>query len=442
MTKTLLLAALVAAVPAAAQDRAGGDLDRGVPSVDASPEVLGAYLRLGEDGKDLAKLVEHLHKRIKGGDSVLGLDQALGAADARFTKQGGADSIQKSLLFNGREAREGLKEAYSMLKDYAEKLGKVKELERAADGRLKGVHSALADAASRIKKADDEVRRYADGMQVSEPASAGGDPQAGQLSALEPQEQELADIKEMLDLCKDALNELDGKLDGIDALKAKVERHGEKAGMLDKGAGAVLSVSLTGKGSQAAGGTSKDIIADSLATMKRAADLGKKVRGVMQGIVERTALSAEKAREADKALTEAKGKSLAALAGAEERHQEFPALRAEWDNNPQEAEARAGKLKSQTQGEGAAAAAAGAAAGAQAAAAKAAGATCACAKNKATKAVGEPAKLESLKKLGELALNTPVQDGSAPVGGASSKRLDTTKMKSLLKSASFDGRRR
>lgn len=445
MTTTLLLAALLLPAPAAAQDRAGGDLDRGVPSVDASPEVLDAYLRLGEDGKDVAKLVEHLHHRIKGGGSVLSLDQALGRADARFAKQGAADDVQKALLYNGREARKGLSQAYAVLKDYAEKLGKVKKLEKAADGRLKGVHGYLKDASARVEKASAEVRRYAEGMKASPPESAGGDPQAGQLSALEPQEAELADIKEMLDLCKEALADLDGKLDGLGEIKKNVERYGERAGLFDRGSGAALSTSLTGKGSEVNGGSSKEIISDALKTVDRAATLGKKVRGVMQGIVERTILSAEKAREADRAVTEAKTRALAALGEADGRHQEISSsLAPDWRQNEPERpryEARAAELKSQTASSGAEAAAEGAAAGAKAAEAKAAGATCACAKNKATKAVGEPAKLEALQKLGELSLKTEVRDGNVPVGGAADRRLDTTRMRSLLRNSSFDGRR-
>ena len=445
MNTTLLLAALLLSAPACADDRAGGDLDREVPSVDASPEVLDAYLRLGEDGKDVAKLVEHLHHRIKGGGSVLSLDQALGRADARFVKQGAADDVQKALLYNGREARKGLSQAYALLKDYAEKLGKVKALEKAADGRLKGVHARLADASSRLEKAAAEVRRYGAGMKAAPPESAGGDAQAGGLASLEPQEAELADIKEMLDLCKEALSDLDGKLDGLEEIKKNVERYGERAGLFDKGSGAALSTSLSGKGSEVNGASSKEIISDSLKTVDRAASLGKKVRGVMQGIIERTSQSAEKAREADRSVTEAKGRTLAALAEAEGRHQEISSsLAPQWRENESERpryEARAGQLKSETQASGAEAAAEGAAAGAKAAEAKAAGATCACAKNKATKAVGEPAKLEALQKLGELSLKTDVRDGNVPVGGAAERRLNTGRMRSLLKNSSFDGRR-
>ena len=52
MNKPTLLALLLA-VPAAASDRAGGDMDSGVPSVDAPAETFDKWLGAGQDGRDL-----------------------------------------------------------------------------------------------------------------------------------------------------------------------------------------------------------------------------------------------------------------------------------------------------------------------------------------------------------------------------------------------------
>lgn len=448
MNKPTLLALLLAALPANAaanSDRAGGEMDE-VPSVDASAESFDKWLGSGEDGRDLAELVKHLHGRIHGGGSAPGLDQALGRADAKFADQGGADPVQKALLYNGKEAREGLREAYDALKDYADKLGKAWRLKQAADGKLMAVLAKQADASDRVKAAAAEAKKIASGIESAPPRSEGGDAAAGDLASLEPQEREIADVKEMLDLAKEALAELDGKLKGLDAMKARVKRHAERAGMLDKGAGAALAASLTGKGSQAAAGSSKEIIADALATLEKAGGLGEKARTLMAAIVERLSTGTEKAKEAETAILAAKGEAQEALEAALKSHAEVegsvrPAWEAAQDPAEKEAqEAKAAALKGAASGAAGKAGSAAKAAAAQAAGAKSACTTCNCAKKKATKAMGEPEKLEALKRLDELNLRTSVQDGEARAG-AGERRVNTDRMRSLMRGAAFDGAR-
>lgn len=448
MNKPTLLALLLAALPADAaanSDRAGGEMSE-VPSVDASAESFDKWLGSGEDGRDLAELVKHLHARIHGGGSAPGLDQALGRADAKFADQGGADPVQKALLYNGKEAREGLREAYDALKDYADKLGKAWRLKQAADAKLMALLAKQADASDRVKAAAAEAKKIASGIESAPPRSQGGDAAAGDLGSLEPQEREIADVKEMLDLAKEALGELDGKLKGLDAMKARVKRHAERAGMLDKGAGAALAASVTGKGTQAAAGSSKEIIADALATLEKAGGLGEKARTLMAAIVERLAAGTEKAKEAETAILAAKGEAQQALEAALKSHDEVegsvrPAWEAAQDQSEKEAqEAKAAALKGAASGAAGKAGSAAKAAAAQAAGAKSACTTCNCAKKKATKAMGEPEKLEALKRLDELNLRTAVQDGEARAG-AGERRVNTDRMRSLMRGAAFDGAR-
>lgn len=448
MKKPALLGLLLAALPAAAaanSDRAGGELNE-VPSVDAPAESFDKWLGSGEDGRDLSELVKHLHARIHGGGTAPGLDQALGRADAKFADQGGADPVQKALLFNGKEAREGLREAYDALKDYADKLGKAWRLKQAADGKLQAVLAKQADAAGRVRAAAAEAKKVASGIESAPPRSQGGDAAAGDLSSLEPQERELADVKEMLDLAKEALAELDGKLKGLDAMKARVRRHAERAGMLDKGAGAALSGSLTGKGTQAAAGSSKEIIADALATLEKAGGLGERARTLMAAVVERLASGSEKAKEAETAILAAKGEAADALENALKAHSEVEgSVRPAWEAAAEPAEkeaqeAKAAALKGAAAGAAGKAGSAAKSAAAQAEGAKAACATCNCAKKKATKAMGEPEKLEALKRLDELNLRTAAQDGEARAG-AGERRVNTDRMRSLMRGAAFDGAR-
>lgn len=447
MNKPTLLALLLAALPAAAQsDRAGGDMDSGVPSVDSPAESFDKWLGAGQDGRDLSALVKHLHGRLNGGQSGPGLDQALGRADAAFAAQGGADAVQKALLFNGKEAREGLREAYDALKDYADKLGKAWGLQGEADKLLKKIIAKQADASKRVKAAAAEAKKVAGGIESAPPSSEGGDGSAGDLGSLESQERDIADAKEKLDEAKAAMEELEGKLKGLEAVKARVKRHAERAGLLDQGAGAALSASLTGKGTQAAAGSSKEIIADALATLEKAGTLGEKARTLMGAIVERLASGSEKAKEAEAAILEAKGEAEKALEGAMKAHEAVvgtikPAWEAALEPAEKEIEeAKAAAQKGKASGVAGAAAASAGAAAAKAEGAKAACATCNCAKKKAAKAMGEPEKLEALSRLEQLELRTAVADGEAR-GGAGERRVNVQRMKTLMGSSAFDGSR-
>ena len=210
--KRFALTALLSTLPPMAGAVEGGTSRQEVPAPNASAEQLDGYLRVGQDGGSLAALVAHLRARVAGGAGVPGLDAALKAADRKFQSQGGADDVQKALLFNGREAREGLSQAYDVLNDYSQKLGLAWKLGKESDARLMAVFAKQADAAARIKQASGEAGRYAAGMETAPPSSQGGDPQAGQLSAIEPQEQELADLTEKIHLAKDLMTELEGRL--------------------------------------------------------------------------------------------------------------------------------------------------------------------------------------------------------------------------------------
>ncbi|TPW20572.1 MAG: hypothetical protein FD126_1552 [Elusimicrobia bacterium] len=411
MNKNALLGLLLVTLPAnaaAQSDRAGGSMDSGVPTVDSPAESFDKWLGAGQDGRDLSALVKHLHGRLNGGESGPGLDQALGRADAKFSQQGGADAVQKALLFNGKEAREGLREAYDSLKDYADKLGKAWKVQGEADTILKNVITKQADASKRVKAAATEAKKIAAGIESNPPSSEGGDGAAGELGSLEPQERDIADAKEKLDQAKAMMEELEGKLKGLEAVKARVTRHAERAGLLDRGAGAALSGSLTGKGSKAEAGSSKEIIADALATLEKAGALGEKSRTLMGAIVERLSSGSEKAKEAETAILEAKGEAEKALEGAMKAHEKVqgtikPAWEAAVEPSEKEAEeAKAAAEKGKASAPACKACALAAAASAQAAGAKAACATCNCAKKKATKAIGEPEKLEALSRLEQL----------------------------------------
>lgn len=447
MSKSSLLALLLALTPAAsaANDRAGGELGNEPPDVDGPSESFDKWLGSANDGRDLAELVKHLHGRIRGEDGVPGLDRALGAADRRYAAQGGADAVQKALLFNGKQARDGLREAYDELKEYAEKLGLAWGLQREADARLMAVLAKQADAAKRVKAAAVEARVIADGIVSAPPSSEGGDPDAGTLGSLEPQERELAETAKMVELAKEALADLEGRLKGLEGVKQRVKRHAERAGLLDQGSGAALSASLTGKGGKAEAGTSKEIIADALSTLEKAMKLGEKSRQLMGAVVEKVARGAEKAAEAEKSILEAKGEAEAALAKAYAAHREVSdKVRPEWQAAEDEAakavlEARAAELKTAAAEPAAKAATRAKEASAEAAAAKAACTTCNCAKGKATKALGDTGELSALKKLSELDLATAVQDGEAR-GGAGQKRLNLQSMRSVMRGGSFDGR--
>jgi hypothetical protein len=54
--------------------------------------------------------------------------------------------------------------------------------------------------------------------------------------------------------------------------------------------------------------------------------------------------------------------------------------------------------------------------------------------------MGEPEKLDALKRLDELNLRTAVQDGEARAG-AGERRVNTDRMRSLMRGAAFDGAR-
>lgn len=448
MNKPTLLACLLATLPiiaAAQSDRAGGDMAGAVPTVDSSPETFDKWLGAGQDGRDFSELVKHLHARINGGNGSPGLDRALGRADDKFVEQGGADSVQKALLFNGKEAREGLREAYEAVSDYADRLGKAWGMQREADSRLQAILAKQADAASRIKAAVAEAKKVAGGIETSPPRSAGGDFSAGDLGSLESQERDIAETKEKLDAAKEAMAELEGKLKALEAIKARVTRHAERAGMLDRGAGAALSASLTGKGTQAAAGSSKEVISDALATLEKAGTLGEKARTLMGAIVERLASGSEKAKEAESTILEAKGAAEKALEGASKSHEAVVGtIRPAWDaaqepgeKEVQEAKAAAAKAAANPACKTCALAAA---AAAKAAGAKSAAATCNCAKKKAEKALGDPEPLQALKRLEELNLRTAVKDGEARAG-AGERRVDVQRMRTLMGSAAFDGSR-
>lgn len=444
MSKSLLVTILFCVCAASAQDRAGGDLDKGVPSVDASPEALDKYLRGDGDSRTLTGMVEHLYRRIKGDSGVTGLDKALGQADARFVAVGGADAVQKALLFHGSEARETLRETYATLDDFTQKLGKARDLEKEADGRLKAVNAQQAVAAKRISTAAGEVRRFGAGMGQAPPRSEGGDERAGDLASIEPQEQELAEIKDRLDLATEALSQLEGSLKGIDALKAKVKTHAERAGMFDQGAGSALSMSVTGKGSAVGAGTSREIIADALATLEKASQRGEKSRVILAAIAGRTAVGAEKTLEAEQALMAAKEKTARALETAGRGHQEILSLAqgyAEADDKPARDDGAA-KIKGETLAAAAGSAAGAQAAGAKAAAAQAPAASCCGAKAKSETAIGDPEAIGALKKLGPLSLKTEVKDGSARTGPPAERRVDVGRMQGILRNASFDGGRK
>lgn len=430
--KRLLLTAMLAGIPPVADAVEGGNAPQQVPAPNASAELLDGYLRVGQQGGSLASLVAHLHARVSGGAGVSGLDAALLAADKRFQAQGGADAVQKALLFNGREAREGLSEAYEVLNDYSQKLGLAWKLGKEADGRLMAVFARQADAGRRIKAASGEAGRFAAGMETAPPRSAGGDPDAGQLSAIEPQEQELADLTEKIALAKQLMTDLETRLQGIDALQSKIEGRAEKAGLLDHGSGEFLSASMTGQGKAAPAGTSKEILTDAVATLKKAVGLAQRTRSVMSGLVDRTAMGAEKGAAAERALAQAKDKAAQALETAGRSHQEFSAG---------VTEARAEALKAETEGAAGRAAAAACPACAAAAAAQAAASTCPCAKKKAEAAMGNTDKLKSLEKLDQLALRTSVQDGAAPTGSPADRHVDVSRMTGLLGNSSFDGGR-
>lgn len=446
MNTPATLSLLLLALPTAASDRAGGDMDSSVPSVDAPAESFDKWLGAGQDGRDLSALVKHLHGRLNGGESGPGLDQALGRADAAFAAQGGADAVQKALLFNGKEAREGLREAYDALKDYTDKLGKAWRRQGEADKLLKKIVAKQADASKRVKAAASEAKKVAEGIESSPPSSAGGDGSAGDLGSIESQERDIADAKEKLDEAKAAMEELDGKLKGLESIKARVKRHAERAGLLDKGAGAALSASLTGKGTQAAVGSSKEIIADALSTLEKAGTLGEKARTLMGAVVERLSSGSEKAKEAEAAILEAKGEAEKALEGAMKAHEAVQGtIKPAWEAalEPAEKEIEEGKAaaqKGKASGVAGAASASAAAAAAKAEGAKAACATCNCAKGKASKAMGEPEKLEALKRLDELNLKTSVQDGEARAG-AGDRRVNVQRMRTLMGGSAFDGAR-
>ncbi len=431
--KRLALTALLAAVPPVAGAVEGGTSRQEVPAPNASAEQLDGYLRVGQDGGSLAALVAHLHARVSGGRGVPGLDAALTAADRKFTSQGGADDVQKALLFNGREAREGLSQAYDILNDYSQKLGLAWKLGKEGDRRLMAVFARQADAAQRIKAASGEAGRYASGMETAPPSSQGGDPQAGQLSAIESQERDLADLTEKIRLAKELMTELEGRLAGIDALQSRIEVHAEKAGLLDHGSGQFLSASMTGQGTAAPAGTSKEILTDAVTTLRSAVGLAQRTRSVMAGLVERTVMGAERGTAAERALAAAKEEAARGLETAERNHQRF---------TPSTSEEEAKTYKAETAAAAGKAAAAACPACAQAAAAKAAASTCPCAKNKAEAAMGDTGKLKSLEKLEQLALRTAVQDGAAPTGSPAGRHVDVSRMTGLLGNSSFDGRTR